>query len=69
MPSRMFVKISPSVAPYFHSASVKLGGWTSFGACGEGYLRLSYANSYENIERALERIKAALAARAGVATA
>jgi len=29
---------------------------TSFGAHGEGYLRLVYANSLENIERALERI-------------
>lgn len=29
---------------------------TAFGANGEGYLRLSYANSYENIEIALERI-------------
>lgn len=29
---------------------------TSFGAYGEGFLRLSYANSVENIRRALERI-------------
>src|SRR5690554_1296216 len=29
---------------------------TSFGAEGEGYLRISYANSLPNIERALERI-------------
>jgi len=29
---------------------------TAFGAYGEGYLRLSIANSYENLERALERI-------------
>ena len=34
---------------------------TSFGAHGEGYLRFSYANSVENIERALERIGALLA--------
>ena len=27
----------------------------AFGAAGEGYLRLSYANSLPNIERALER--------------
>lgn len=33
---------------------------TSFGAFGEGYLRFSYANSTENIERALERIGALL---------
>ena len=30
---------------------------TSFGAQGEGYLRISYANSVENIERAMARIK------------
>lgn len=29
---------------------------TSFGAYGEGFLRLSYANSVENIRKALERI-------------
>ena len=29
---------------------------TAFGQYGEGYLRLSYANSLENIQRALERI-------------
>ena len=31
---------------------------TSFGAHGEGYLRLSYANSEENLEKALARIEA-----------
>ena len=29
---------------------------TAFGAAGEGHLRLSYANSLENLELALERI-------------
>jgi aspartate/methionine/tyrosine aminotransferase len=33
---------------------------TSFGRNGEGYLRLSYANSMENIQRALDRIAQAL---------
>ncbi len=33
----------------------------SFGAYGEGYLRLSYANSVENLEKAVERIAKALA--------
>lgn len=32
---------------------------TSFGAAGEGYLRLSYANSEENLQEALNRIRAA----------
>jgi aspartate/methionine/tyrosine aminotransferase len=35
---------------------------TAFGAYGEGYIRLSYANSIENIERALDRIQTTLAA-------
>ena len=30
---------------------------TAFGAWGEGYLRLSFANSVENIQKALERIE------------
>jgi aspartate aminotransferase len=33
---------------------------TSFGSYGEGYLRFSYANSTENIERAIERIRTCL---------
>uniref|UniRef100_A0A9E7ZKF7 aspartate transaminase n=1 Tax=Bosea sp. NBC_00436 TaxID=2969620 RepID=A0A9E7ZKF7_9HYPH len=32
-------------------------GGPDFGVHGEGYIRLSYANSQENIERALERMK------------
>ena len=36
---------------------------TSFGAFGEGYIRLSYANSIENIQKALDRIKATLGER------
>ena len=41
-------------------AGVATVAGTSFGAYGEGYLRFSYANSVENIERALERIGALL---------
>ena len=37
---------------------------TAFGAYGEGYIRLSYANSIENIEKALASIKRTLAAHA-----
>lgn len=36
---------------------------TSFGVTGEGYLRLSYANSVENIEKAIERIGTTLGSR------
>jgi aspartate aminotransferase len=35
---------------------------TAFGAFGEGYLRFSYANSVENIKKALDRIEKTLAA-------
>ena len=38
-------------------AGVATIGGPDFGILGEGYIRLSYANSAENIERAIERIK------------
>ena len=41
-------------------AGVALIGGPDFGILGEGYIRLSYANSEENIVRALERIEAFL---------
>jgi len=37
-------------------AGIAVISGTSFGAFGEGYVRFSYANSTENIERALERM-------------
>jgi aspartate/methionine/tyrosine aminotransferase len=41
-------------------AGVALLPGNSFGEYGEGYLRLSYANSIDNIEKGLERIRAAI---------
>jgi aspartate/methionine/tyrosine aminotransferase len=41
-------------------AGVALLPGNSFGRYGEGFLRLSYANSIENIQKGLERIKAVL---------
>ncbi len=41
-------------------ASVALLPGNSFGGFGEGYLRISYANSLENIQKGLDRIKAIL---------
>ena len=38
-------------------SGVALIGGPDFGVLGEGYVRLSYANSAENIERALERMR------------
>lgn len=43
-------------------AGVAVIAGTSFGAYGEGYLRFSYANSTENIQEAIRRIKAMLSA-------
>ena len=44
-------------------AGVALIGGPDFGVLGEGYMRLSYANSEENILRALEKIEAFLKAK------
>jgi len=41
-------------------AGVAVLSGTAFGAYGEGYLRLSFANSVENIQKALQRISEAL---------
>jgi len=41
-------------------AGVALLPGSSFGKFGEGYLRLSYANSIPNIEKGLARIRSAL---------
>ena len=41
-------------------AGVALLPGSSFGKFGEGYLRLSYANSIENIKEGIQRIKSAL---------
>ena len=38
-------------------AGVAAVAGTSFGAMGEGFIRFSYANSIENIERALHRVE------------
>lgn len=41
-------------------AGIALLPGTSFGEYGEGYLRLSYANSVENIEKAIEKLRVLL---------
>ncbi len=43
-----------------NNAGVAVLPGTAFGRYGEGYLRLSFANSVENIKKALERISEAL---------
>lgn len=55
-------KSSRDLADYLlNKAGVACLSGTAFGAFGEGYLRLSYANSVENIELAIDRIKKAVA--------
>ncbi len=53
---------SSQVANYLlNEAGVATLSGTDFGKYGEGYLRLSYANSMENLGKALERIEIAVA--------
>ncbi|KMO31689.1 pyridoxal phosphate-dependent aminotransferase [Methylobacterium aquaticum] len=49
-------KAKPLASALLEEAGVATIGGPDFGVHGEGYLRLSYANSAENIARALERI-------------
>ncbi len=48
-----------------NEAGVATLGGTAFGEYGEGYLRLSYANSEANLQKALERMRPVLAKLAG----
>jgi len=41
-----------------NDAGVACLSGTAFGSYGDGYLRFSYANSLENIQEALSRIRA-----------
>jgi aspartate aminotransferase len=55
---------SKEAADFFlYDADVALLSGAAFGQNGEGYLRLSYANSYENLERALGKMESALRSR------
>jgi aspartate/methionine/tyrosine aminotransferase len=54
-------KKSQELADYLlNEAGVAVLSGTSFGEYGEGYIRLSYATSIENIEKGLEKIAAGL---------
>jgi len=61
--SRTGWKAKALAAALLEEAGVAVIGGPDFGVHGEGYLRLSYANSAENISRALERMGAFLASR------
>ena len=53
---------SNTLASYLlEKAGVAVLSGSAFGKYGEGYLRLSYANSYDNIQQGIERIAGAIA--------
>jgi aspartate aminotransferase len=56
-------KAKPLASALLEDAGVALIGGPDFGVLGEGYVRVSYANSTENILRALSRIGDFLASR------
>jgi len=51
----------PLASALLERCGVATIGGPDFGIHGEGYIRISYANSVDNIERAIERIKAFIA--------
>jgi aspartate/methionine/tyrosine aminotransferase len=60
---------SKELADYLlYDAGVSCLSGAAFGEYGEGYIRFSYANSYENLMDAVERIKVAVGNRVGVGT-
>ena len=56
-----FVNVDALAGWLLQEAGVALLAGTSFGEYGEGYLRLSYATSIENINKAVQRIGEAVA--------
>jgi aspartate/methionine/tyrosine aminotransferase len=59
---KSFRRTSSELSDYLlNEAGVALLSGTSFGEYGEGYLRISYANSIENLETATSRIREATA--------
>ena len=56
-------KAKPLASALLEDSGVALIGGPDFGVLGEGYMRVSYANSIENILRALNRIGEFLATR------
>jgi len=59
---KKFGRPAKQIADYLlQEAGVAALAGTAFGEYGEGYLRLSYANSVENIQKALKWMEAALA--------
>jgi len=57
-------KAKPLANALLEQSGIATIGGPDFGIHGEGYLRVSYANSLENIKRAIERMQAFLATQA-----
>ncbi len=55
--SKFGLKSAELAERILNEAGVAALSGTSFGEFGEGYIRLSYANSIENIKKALDRLK------------
>ena len=53
---KLGIKSSELESKLLNEAGVAALSGTSFGAYGEGYIRFSYANSVENIQKALSKI-------------
>jgi aspartate/methionine/tyrosine aminotransferase len=56
-------KAKPLASALLEDAGVAIIGGPDFGILGEGYIRVSYANSTENIQKALGRMGEFLASR------
>jgi aspartate/methionine/tyrosine aminotransferase len=56
-------KAKPLAASLLEDSGVALIGGPDFGVLGEGYVRVSYANSTENILKALDRMGEFLSSR------
>jgi len=56
-------KAKPLASSLLEDAGVAVIGGPDFGILGEGYIRISYANSTENILKALDRMGDFLATR------
>jgi aspartate/methionine/tyrosine aminotransferase len=67
--SKTGLKAKPLASTLLEEAGVAVIGGPDFGVHGEGYLRLSYANSAENIRKAIARIAEFLARKHNVAAA
>lgn len=72
----IFANVSAFTRDVYHfafdlleQAGVAVAPGVDFGPCGEGYIRISYANSIENIEEAMNRLAGFLAGQGAIKAA